>query len=113
MRYHPILHIYRMHTGVDWGLACGSPVRAAADGTVISAGWAGGYGNRVVIDHGMVRGVDLASTYNHLTRILVGGGHVSRGELIAYSGTTGLSTGCHLHFETLVNGSYVDPMGWL
>jgi murein DD-endopeptidase MepM/ murein hydrolase activator NlpD len=113
MRYHPILHIYRMHTGVDWGLACGSPVYAAAEGTVISAGWAGGYGNRVVIDHGEVAGADLATTYNHLTRIVVGGGHVARGQLIAYSGTTGLSTGCHLHFETLVNGSYVDPLRWL
>jgi murein DD-endopeptidase MepM/ murein hydrolase activator NlpD len=113
MRYHPILHIYRMHTGVDWGLACGSPVYAAADGTVISAGWAGGYGNRVVIDHGEVAGGDLATTYNHLTRIVVGGGRVSRGQLIAYSGTTGLSTGCHLHFETLLNGSYVDPLRWL
>jgi len=88
-------------------------VYAAAEGTVISAGWAGGYGNRVVIDHGEVAGGDLATTYNHLTRIVVGGGHVARGQLIAYSGTTGLSTGCHLHFETLVNGSYVDPLRWL
>jgi murein DD-endopeptidase MepM/ murein hydrolase activator NlpD len=113
MRYHPILHIWRLHSGTDFGIACGTPVYAAAAGTVISAGWAGGYGNRVVIDHGIVNGVDLATTYNHLTRIVVGGGSVSRGELIAYSGTTGLSTGCHLHFETLVNGNFVDPMRWL
>ena len=113
MRYHPILHISRMHTGIDFGIPCGTPVYASADGDVISAGWAGGYGNRVVIDHGMVRGVDLATTYNHLTSIVAGGGHVARGQLIAYSGTTGLSTGCHLHFETLVNGGYVDPAGWL
>jgi murein DD-endopeptidase MepM/ murein hydrolase activator NlpD len=112
LRYHPILHIYRLHSGTDFGVACGTPVHAAAAGTIISAGWAGGYGNRVVIDHGLVRGVDLATTYNHLTRI-VASGHVSRGQLIAYSGTTGLSTGCHLHFETLVNGRYVNPMGWL
>jgi murein DD-endopeptidase MepM/ murein hydrolase activator NlpD len=113
MRYHPILHIYRMHTGVDWGVPCGTPVHAAANGEIISAGWAGGYGNRIVIDHGEVRGGDLASTYNHLSRILVSGGSVRRGQVIAYSGTTGLSTGCHLHFETLLNGQYVNPMNYL
>jgi murein DD-endopeptidase MepM/ murein hydrolase activator NlpD len=112
LRYHPILHIWRLHSGTDFGVACGTPVHAAAAGTIISAGWAGGYGNRIVIDHGYLRGGDLATTYNHLTRI-VARGHVSRGQLIAYSGTTGLSTGCHLHFETLVNGSYVNPAGWL
>jgi len=113
MRYHPILHIYRLHSGTDFGVDCGTPVHAAADGDVISAGWAGGYGNRIVIDHGWVHGVDLATTYNHLTSIVVGGGHVGRGQLIGYSGTTGLSTGCHLHFETLVNGSFANPMNWL
>ncbi len=113
MRFHPILHIWRMHTGTDFGVGCGTPVHAAADGTVIMAGWAGGYGNRVVVDHGIVRGVSLATTYNHLTSIVVHSGHVRRGQVIAYSGTTGTSTGCHLHFEVLVNGSFVNPMGWL
>ncbi|HEY6796777.1 MAG TPA: peptidoglycan DD-metalloendopeptidase family protein [Kineosporiaceae bacterium] len=113
MRYHPILHIYRMHTGVDFGVPCGTPVRAAADGDIVSAGPAGGYGNRVVIDHGEVGGGDLATTYNHLSSILVRGGSVRRGQLIAYSGTTGLSTGCHLHFETLLDGRYVNPMNYL
>jgi len=113
MRYHPILHYYRMHTGIDFGVPCGTPVHAAADGEVISAGGAGGYGNRVVIDHGEVSGGDLATTYNHLSRIVVWGGTVRRGQLIAYSGTTGLSTGCHLHFETLLDGRYVNPMNYL
>jgi murein DD-endopeptidase MepM/ murein hydrolase activator NlpD len=113
MRFHPILHIYRMHTGIDFGVTCGTPVHAAADGEVVSAGPAGGYGNRVVIDHGEVGGGDLATTYNHLSRILVSGGSVRRGQVIALSGTTGLSTGCHLHFETLVNGQYVNPTGYL
>jgi murein DD-endopeptidase MepM/ murein hydrolase activator NlpD len=113
MRYHPILHIYRMHTGVDWGVPCGTPVHAAADGDIVSAGRAGGYGNRVVIDHGEVGGGDLATTYNHLSSIVVWSGSVSRGQVIAYSGTTGLSTGCHLHFETLLDGRYVNPMGYL
>ena len=113
LRYHPILHIWRLHSGTDFGVSCGTPVRAAAPGVVLSAGWAGGYGNRIVVDHGMVHGVDLATTYNHLTSIVAGGGHVARGQLIGYSGTTGLSTGCHLHFEVLVNGSYVNPVSWL
>ena len=113
MRYHPILHFSRLHSGVDFAIACGTPVRAAADGQVISAGWAGGYGNRIVIDHGYVRGGGLATTYNHLSRIVRGGGSVERGQLIGYSGTTGLSTGCHLHFEALVNGNFVDPLGWM
>ncbi|MBM6400877.1 M23 family metallopeptidase [Phycicoccus sonneratiae] len=113
MRFHPIYHYWKLHSGRDYAVNCGTPVYAAAGGTVISAGWGGGYGNRVVIDHGLERGVGLASTYNHLSRIVVGGGHVSRGQLIAYSGTTGTSTGCHLHFETLENGNFANPRKWL
>jgi murein DD-endopeptidase MepM/ murein hydrolase activator NlpD len=113
MRFHPILHYWRLHSGRDYAVPCGTPVYAAASGTIISAGWGGGYGNRVVIDHGYVSGVGLASTYNHLTRIVRSGGHVGRGQLIAYSGTTGSSTGCHLHCETLENGNFVDPRKWL
>lgn len=113
MRFHPILHIWRLHTGLDFGGPCGTPIYAAGPGSIIQAGSAGGYGNRIVIDHGLVQGVDLASTYNHLQRIVRWGGHVSRGDLIGYEGTTGLSTGCHLHFETLENGSFVNPRKWL
>jgi murein DD-endopeptidase MepM/ murein hydrolase activator NlpD len=112
-RFHPVLHYWRLHAGIDFGVACGIPVRAAADGSVVSAGWGGGYGNRVVVNHGLVRGVSLSTTYNHLTRIVAHGGHVSRGELIGYSGTTGTSTGCHLHFETYEDGTPVNPRGWL
>jgi murein DD-endopeptidase MepM/ murein hydrolase activator NlpD len=112
-RFHPVLHYWRLHAGIDFGVACGTPVRAAADGSVVSAGWGGGYGNRVVVNHGLVRGVSLSTTYNHLTRIVAHGGHVSRGELIGYSGTTGTSTGCHLHFETYEDGTPVNPRGWL
>ncbi len=113
MRFHPILHYWRMHTGLDFGGPCGTPIYAAGPGTVIMAGWAGGYGNRVVIDHGIVGSVDLATTYNHMTRIVKWGGHVNRGQLIGYEGTTGMSTGCHLHFETLENGNFVNPRKWL
>ena len=113
MRFHPILHIWRLHTGLDFGGPCGTPIYAAAPGTIVSAGWAGGYGNRVVIDHGMVGGVDLATAYNHMQRIVAHGGTVKRGQLLGYEGTTGMSTGCHLHFETLENGSFVNPRKYL
>lgn len=113
MRFHPILHYWRLHSGRDYAVACGTPVYAAANGTVISGGWGGGYGNRVVVDHGYASGVGLASTYNHLSRIVRYSGSVKRGQLIGYSGTTGTSTGCHLHFETLENGNFVDPRKWL
>jgi murein DD-endopeptidase MepM/ murein hydrolase activator NlpD len=113
MRFHPLLHYWRLHAGRDYAVPCGTPVYAAAPGTVIQAGWTTGYGNRIVIDHGLRGDVGLATTYNHLTSIVVGGGHVNRGQLIAYSGTTGTSTGCHLHFETMENGTFVDPRRWL
>ncbi len=113
MRFHPILHYWRLHAGMDFAVGCGTPVHAAASGRIISAGWGGGYGNRIVVGHGIVRGVSLATTYNHLSRIVVHGGSVHRGQLIGYSGTTGSSTGCHLHFETYDNGTPVNPRRWL
>jgi murein DD-endopeptidase MepM/ murein hydrolase activator NlpD len=116
MRFHPIWQQWILHAGMDFAANCGSPVYAAADGDVImtTPEWAsGGYGNRLVIDHGLLRGVDLTTTYNHLTSFVRTGGHVSRGQLVAYSGTTGNSTGCHLHFETRQDGSPVNPRGWL
>ncbi len=109
MRYHPILRYSRLHAGVDFGAACGTPVYASAAGDVVQAGWSGGYGNSVVIAHGD----SLATTYNHLQSIEARGGSVSRGQLIGYVGTTGLSTGCHLHFEVRVNGTPVNPRGYL
>jgi murein DD-endopeptidase MepM/ murein hydrolase activator NlpD len=112
-RYHPILNYRRLHAGTDFGAPCGTPVRAAASGTIVRAGWSGGYGNQIVIDHGRLKGSDVATSSNHLSRITVRSGHVNRGQVVGYSGTTGLSTGCHLHFEVYVNGSTVDPMGWL
>lgn len=112
-RFHPILHYYRLHSGRDYGAACGTPVYAAADGSVVSAGWAGGYGNQMVLSHGIQRGVSLGTTYNHLSQFAVTGGSVARGQVIGYVGTTGMSTGCHLHFETRENGTPVDPRNWL
>ena len=105
MRFHPILNYARLHAGVDFGAPCGTPVRAAASGDVVRAGWAGGYGNQIVVAHDG----PVATSYSHLSSIAVSGGHVQRGQLIGHVGTTGLSTGCHLHFEARVNGSPVDP----
>ena len=101
-----------MHTGIDFGAACGTPVYAAAAGTVFSAGWANdGGGNRVKISHGVIQGNSLTTIYYHNTSVTVSvGQHVEQGQLIAYSGTTGNSTGCHAHFETWLNGRAVDPM---
>ncbi len=113
MRLHPILHIWRLHTGLDFANGCSQPVYAAAPGTVIKAGWAGGRGNQIVIAHGIHKGVSLATTYNHLSGFVERGGSVSRGQLIGYTGTTGNSTGCHLHFEALEDGQFVNPRNWL
>ena len=98
------------HIGQDYGVQCGTEVKAAAAGTVVQAGWAGHSGNRVVVDHGN----GLQTTYNHNTSLKVSvGAKVKRGDVVSLSGTTGNSTGCHLHFEVLVNGKAVDPAGWL
>jgi len=100
----------RMHEGIDLGAAYGSPIAAAAAGTVIYAGWLGGYGNLTVIDHGG----GLSTAYGHQSSIGVSvGQHVEQGETIGNVGSTGHSTGPHLHFEVRVNGQAVDPLGYL
>jgi murein DD-endopeptidase MepM/ murein hydrolase activator NlpD len=100
----------RMHEGIDIACPSGTPVAAAAGGTVIYAGWMSGYGNLVVIDHGG----GIATAYGHNTSVAVGVGQgVGQGQVIAYSGSTGHSTGPHLHFEVRVNGQAVDPLGYL
>ena len=114
MRMHPILKVYKLHDGTDFGAGCGTPVYASASGRVISAYFNTGYGNRIIIDHGYMEGVSLSTSYNHLTSFVASSGQqVSRGELIGYVGTTGYSTGCHLHFMVYENGATVDPAGWL
>ncbi|HEX9226969.1 MAG TPA: M23 family metallopeptidase [Arthrobacter sp.] len=99
------------HTGQDFGEACGTDVAAVAGGTVVFVGWhGGGGGNRVEVDHGN----GLKSTYNHLESSHVSSGqHLNRGESLGKVGTTGASTGCHLHFETWLNGGLTDPAPWL
>lgn len=107
-RMHPILRFIRMHNGVDYGAGWGAPIVAAADGQVVRAGWAGGYGRQVRIAHAG----GLTTSYSHMSRIVAGeGGLVRRGELIGYVGSSGLSTGPHLHYEVLKDGTPVDPLG--
>lgn len=113
MRFHPIQHVWRLHSGRDYAAPCGSPVHAAAAGVVIEAGYNTGYGNRVVVDHGVIGGVHLTTTYNHMVRLAVRGGHVSRGTVVGYEGTTGNSNGCHIHFEVYEDGNFVDPRNYL
>jgi murein DD-endopeptidase MepM/ murein hydrolase activator NlpD len=109
MRRHPILKYTRMHRGVDWSASRGTPIIAAGNGTVVKAGWASGYGRRVELRH--TNG--YVTTYSHMTSFAKGvreGTRVTQGQIIGYVGSTGLSTGPHLHYEVLVNGRYVDPM---
>jgi murein DD-endopeptidase MepM/ murein hydrolase activator NlpD len=107
MRFHPILHYARMHAGIDFGAAWGSPIVAAADGQVVAAGWGGGYGRQVQIAHGG----GIVTLYGHMSSIAAAPGEpVRQGQVIGYVGSSGLSTGPHLHFEVKVNGQPVDPM---
>ena len=108
IRHHPLLGYSRLHKGVDFAAAYGSPVVAAASGNVVGAGWAGGYGRQVRISHGS----GLASSYSHLSRLAVApGGFVRAGQVIGYAGSSGLSTGPHVHYEVRRNGVPVDPLG--
>jgi murein DD-endopeptidase MepM/ murein hydrolase activator NlpD len=108
MRKHPILGITRLHAGCDLDANTGDQVHAAADGVVVLAEVRGGYGNAVVIDHGH----SLGTLYGHNSKLLVKAGDVvKRGDVIALAGSTGLSTGPHVHFETRVKGLPIDPEG--
>lgn len=100
-----------MHTGQDYGAPCGTEVLSSAAGTVVFSGWhPNGGGNRVEVQHAN----GLTTTYNHLAASAVSPGQsVERGQIIAQVGSTGASTGCHLHFEVMVNGLLTEPVSWL
>jgi murein DD-endopeptidase MepM/ murein hydrolase activator NlpD len=108
-RQHPLLHVMRMHSGVDWAAPAGTPILAAGDGTVEQVGGKGGYGNYVRIRHAN----GFSTAYGHMLRYAAGvapGVAVKQGQIIGYVGSTGLSTGPHCHFEVLVNNQFVNPM---
>ena len=114
MRLHPILNVYKLHDGTDFGAACGTPILAPADGVVVEQYYNEGYGNRVILSLGTVNGQSLAASINHLDSFSTSPGQsFNRGDVIGYVGTTGYSTGCHLHFMVYVNGATVDPANWL
>jgi len=110
-RINPITHRPEMHPGVDFGAACGTPIHAAESGTVSFAGWNGGYGNYTLINHGKIAGKYYSTGYGHQSKIIVHKGqHVTRGQVIGYVGTTGMSTGCHLHFNVFRNGATMNGL---
>ncbi|MET7417551.1 M23 family metallopeptidase [Dactylosporangium sp. NPDC005555] len=114
MRFDPVYKVYQLHAGIDVAAGGGQPILAAADGKVVRAGWAGGNGNYTCVSHGLYQGKGLATCYAHQSQILVRVGQaVHRGEVIGRVGTTGASTGYHLHFEVRLNGSPVQPLSWL
>lgn len=110
MRFHPILQTRKMHTGVDIAAPSGADIVAADSGVVIYAGWSGGYGQVIIIDHG----AGMSTLYAHQSRFVASVGEtVTKGQVIGKVGTTGWSTGPHLHFEVRINGSYTDPMAYI
>ena len=113
-RTHPIFGYYGLHNGTDFYTPCGSSLRAIGDGRVISRYYSSVYGNRLFLGLGIVNGSYVTAVYNHASGYSVGVGQsVSRGQVIGRAGSTGWSTGCHLHFTMMANGRIVDPMNWL
>jgi len=107
LRRHPILGTYRAHSGIDLAAPMGTPIVATSDGVVSMADWRGGYGLSVALDHGG----GLESRYGHMSRLNVfAGERVRKGDIIGFVGSTGLSTGPHLHYELRVNGAAVNPL---
>ncbi|MFD7133890.1 M23 family metallopeptidase [Streptomyces sp. NPDC059894] len=113
-RQHPLTGVTKLHTGVDFAAPQGTPVLAARQGQVVFAAMTKAYGNRVVVDHGTIDGKRLETTYSHLSALDVAVGQsVQTGTVLGRAGSTGLSTGPHLHFEVIYDGYYADPQPWL
>ncbi len=113
-RIHPIFKSRIFHTGIDYAIASGTPIRASNSGKVIYSGWYGGYGKVVIIDHGIYKGQSTSTLYAHMSRQAVSVGQsVSKGQVIGYVGSTGYSTGPHVHFEVRINGKPQNPNNFL
>ena len=113
-RIHPIYHYWGLHDGTDFHAPCGTPERAANSGKVISEYYSSVWGNRLFLDLGRINGHNYTVIYNHINRYAVHtGARVGRGQTVAYAGTTGWSTGCHLHFTVMRDGSTVNPMDYI
>ncbi len=118
-RYHPIFHSTRFHSGIDIAGINRSPIKASNSGKVIHAGWYGGYGKAVIISHGIMtegryKGRKISTLYGHMSRVAVEpGNYVKKGQIIGYEGSTGYSTGPHVHFEVRVNGKPVNPLEFI
>ncbi|MFC7531348.1 M23 family metallopeptidase [Actinoplanes sp. GCM10030250] len=113
-RYDPYYRVWQLHAGADFAAGSGTPIRSAASGRVIQAGWAGGYGRYTCINHGRLGGYGFTTCYGHQSRIYVGvGEYVRRGQVIGRVGSTGASTGAHLHFETRFGGVPRNPLNYL
>ncbi len=113
LRLHPLLQVWKLHDGTDLGAPCGTPIRAPADGRVLTVGLAGGYGQRLLLEHGRVAGRAVRSGYSHATGYVVRPGQrVVRGQLVGRVGSTGYSTGCHLHLQLWLDGRLADPARW-
>jgi len=113
-RIHPIFKTRKFHSGIDIGAAMNTPIKASNTGKVIMAGWYGGYGKVIIIDHGVVRGQPITTLYGHLNTISVSQGqYVKQGQIIGRVGTTGYSTGPHLHFEVRVKGQVRNPLNYI
>ncbi|GAB3750928.1 M23 family metallopeptidase [Microlunatus parietis] len=113
MRLHPVLRVTKLHDGTDFGAGCGTPIRAPYPGRVSQVFFNPGYGNRLMIDHGTIAGRHVVSGYNHASSYSASvGQQVAQGQVIGRVGSTGYSTGCHLHLMLWLDGEVVDPMSW-
>ena len=113
-RIHPIFHTKIFHTGIDYAVPHGTPIKASNAGKVIYSGWYGGYGKVVILDHGSCTGAPTTTLYAHMSKQNVSvGDNVTRGQIIGYVGSTGYSTGPHVHFEVRINGKHVNPNKYL
>ncbi|WP_028707309.1 M23 family metallopeptidase [Propionicicella superfundia] len=113
-RTNPVTGASELHSGQDISIGCGTPIRAPQDGTVTFVGWYGSGGNALRIEHGTYNGKDIMSGYYHAESYIVSVGQkVTRGEIVGYVGTTGTSTGCHLHYMIFEDGTNVDPVPYI